>query len=247
MYQLGAMIVKTEDFRIFADGDGQILERNPGEPDAIRLINACGIRGIRAHGAGNDDLHQRILKETFSTALQAAEDGFIVFPAVGMGVWTGDPSIYWTALFDAVGRAGTGLEKIFINPRHARSIDGKYRGRSGDECAEILNDCMASYESQGDAVAVANLRKIVNLYDEKTDLLQLSYKLKKAYPLKTISLVNASDPDVTLGNHTTEYSNNRPHCANTTEEHYSMLGTNGLCFECITGVHEEEDRIVQAL
>jgi hypothetical protein len=61
-----------------------------------------------------------------------------------------------------------------------------------------------------------------------------------------VSIFNASDPDVTLGNHVTEYMNNRPHGAPTTEEHYSMMGTNGLCFESITDVHRHPERIIQA-
>jgi hypothetical protein len=94
-YQLGALVVKREDYRIFIDGNGKILERNPGDPDAIRLINACGIRGIQSTPRTKIS-NQSIMKQTFQTALIAAESGLAIFPAVGMGVWRGDPDLYWS-------------------------------------------------------------------------------------------------------------------------------------------------------
>ena len=106
LYQIGALVVKSEDFRIFLDANGKIRERQPGEQDAIRLINACGIRGI---GATPSPMNQPIMTQTFRTALQAAESGFVIFPAVGMGIWGGDPALYWRVLFGCrccLGRAG---------------------------------------------------------------------------------------------------------------------------------------------
>jgi hypothetical protein len=243
LYQIGSMVVKTEDYRIFADGDGQIFERHPGEQDAIRLINACGIRAINHQ---ENLVNKRIMTTTFQAALKAAENGLVVFPAVGMGVWRGDPEIYWNAFLDAVMMSGDDLEAIFINPRHQKSINGNYLNRDGDEFAEILEQRIANPIAGHSPKNLANLKKIVNLYDKKTDLLQLAHNLKKANPDKIVSLFNASDPDVTLGNHVTEYMNNLPHRAPTTEEHYSMLGTNGLCFESITGIHQEPERIIGA-
>jgi len=68
--------------------------------------------------------------------------------------------------------------------------------------------------------------------------------LKQDHPGKTVSLVNASDPDVTLGNHVGEYVNKLCH-ADTTEENLTALGTNGICFETVTGVHERVGGVVQ--
>jgi hypothetical protein len=65
------------------------------------------------------------------------------------------------------------------------------------------------------------------------------------YPDRVVSLLNASDPDVTLGFHVGEYVNNFPHCS-TTEENYTAIGTNGLCFEDISGVHES-NRITETV
>jgi len=80
------------------------------------------------------------------------------------------------------------------------------------------------------------------LFKDNSDLLQLSYNLKIQFPDETVSIFNASDPDVTLGYHVGEYTNNFPHTS-TTEENYTAMGTNGLCFEHITQVHEDNNRI----
>jgi hypothetical protein len=44
--------------------------------------------------------------------------------------------------------------------------------------------------------------------------------------------------------HVGEYTNNCPHRASTTEEHYTAVGSNGLCFETITGVHKDPEHVV---
>lgn len=243
IYQVGAMVVKTEDFRIFTDGNGQILERQPGEQDAICLINACGIRGFRPTDA---KLNSEIMRHTFATALHAAGSGYTVFPAVGMGVWGGDPNVYWNSFLNAVAFGADNLEQIFINPGHQATPGGSCKGKTGNEFAEFLQTHIERYRDAGNTRAVRNLQKIVNLYEQKTDVLQLARNLKSTYPEKTVSIFNASDPDVTLGNHVTEYMNTVPHHAATTEEHYSMMGTNLLCFEEITGIHSKEGRILQA-
>lgn len=228
LYQLGSLVVKTEDYHCFLDGDGKIREREVGGKDAIRLINACGIRGIRRTP---DEDNIKIMTEAFSTALVAAEKDMVVFPAVGMGVWRGDPQLYWSAFFEAVANSATPFTHIFVNPRHQPSAAGKYTGCKGEECAEVLKEFLEKYKD--DAPKLANLKKIVNLYEGQQDLVQLALNLKKAYPDKIISLFNASDPDVTFGNHVGEYVNNVPHTT-TTEENYTAMGTNGLCFEGIT-------------
>jgi hypothetical protein len=216
IYQVGAMVVKSEDFRILMNGEGHILARNAGAPDAFRLINLCGIRSIQqSPGPANE----RIMRNTFITALHAAEEGVAIFPAVGMGVWQGPPEVYWPAFFDAVAMAGSNFERIFVHPMSTNTEFKKY-----------LREAQRKYPAN------SNLSKIENLASRGTDVIQLAHNLKQQFPDKTISLVNASDPDVTLGNHVGEYVNNMPHHAPTTEENYTAMGTNGLCFEWITGV-----------
>jgi hypothetical protein len=241
LYQVGALVVKTEDFRIFTDANGRIRERHPGEKDAIRLINACGIRGVRATPS---PLNRTIMQQTFSTALRSAESGFVVMPATGMGVWGGDPDLYWRAFFDAVTVAGTGLEKIFVNPGHQVTQSGTFQGCNGNEFQHIFNEYYANARATNNVKALKNLDKITNLYDRKTDLLHLSHQLRVAFPEKIVSLFNASDPDVTLGNHVGEYVNALDQPA-TTEENYTALSTMGLCFEGITGVHADPTRLKQ--
>jgi len=238
LYQLGSLVVKSEDYRIFMDSSGKIFERQPGAKDAIRLINACGIRDFHSTPA---DVNRMIMTQTFQTAFVATEGGMVVFPAVGMGVWRGDPDLYWRAFFDAVVTSGNACEQIFVNPGHQTTLLGPYTGHQGQEFQLILNAYRVHYAQN--PAALANLDKIVNLYDRQTDLVQLSYQLKKDFPEKSVSLFNASDPDVTLGYHVGEYVNNLDH-ATTTEENYTAMGTNGLCFETITGVHQDLARLI---
>lgn len=238
LYQVGSMVVKSEDYHIFMDGDGKILAREPGEKDAIRLINACGIRNISSKKVNQNT---QIMTECFKTALTAATSGFVLFPAVGMGVWRGDPGVYWKAFLDAVIASNDSFDAIYVNPGHQKTFSGAFAGRGGDEFQTFLDLYSSRYKE--DPAALAKLGKIKNLFDTKQDLVQLAYNIKKAFPDKTVSLFNASDPDVTLGNHVGEYTNNQPH-THTTEENYTAMGTNGLCFEGITGVHEDPSRII---
>ena len=60
------MVVKREDFRIFVDENMKIRATEPGQQDTIRLINACGIRGL---SNTNPKCNRDILKGTFKTAL----------------------------------------------------------------------------------------------------------------------------------------------------------------------------------
>jgi len=232
-YQVGAMVVKTEDYQVFADGNGKIFQRNPDAKDAFRLINACGIRNFRNT---NFEQNSEIMTETFRAALKAAEKGIIIFPAIGMGVWGGDPNLYWRSFFDAVANYGGDLDLILVNPNHQLTRSGKYMNSKGEEFDEILEEYLKKYSAKLNTMQITNLRKIQNLREGKQDVLQLARNLKVAYPNTIVSLFNASDPDVTLGYHVGEYVNNIHH-TNTTEENYTALGTNGICFEEVTGIH----------
>lgn len=243
LYQVGSMIVKTEDYRCFLGEGYRIAKREVGDKDAIRLISASGIRGFFATSSiPNNDKHQidhKIMKHTFKMALQSlGKEAYFVVPAVGMGVWRGDPDIYWRAFLDAVIEGGNNLENILINPRHQKTRFGKYEGYTGEEFGIILAEYINTYPSNH------NLKKIINLFDHKTDLLLLAKNLKEAFPEKTIGLVNASDPDVTWGNHVGEYVLHICH-ASTTEENFAAAGTSGLGFEGISRVREHPDRIIQ--
>eukprot|EP01080_Neovahlkampfia_damariscottae_P009831 gene9831-2153_t len=240
LYQTGSMVIKTEDYRIFMDGKGKIMNRKDNQNDAIQLINACGIRDFHYHK--NQEKNKEIMTNTFKTAFIASEDGMVVFPAVGMGVWRGDPDIYWRAFLDALVISGSKLKKVLITPGHQTTMDGKYQGKNGNEFEEILQEYLSYYKNDQDAIT--NLKKVLNLYKEQTDVVQLAHNLKIAFPNEIISLFNASDPDVTLGNHVGEYTNNCPH-TNTTEENYTAMGTNGLCFEIMTKVHDDPKRIIK--
>lgn len=239
LYEIGSMVVKTEDYYLFMDDAGKILPREQGTKDAFRLINACGIRGFSASKT-SVAMKQNIMKETFKTALTAAENGIVIFPAVGMGVWGGPPELYWQAFLDAVVESPHPFERIFVNPGHQKTIIGKHKGSQGEEFQHYLDN----YAHKNDPEKLEKIKKITNLFDQKTDLLQLAHHLKQAFNDKTVSLFNASDPDVTLGWHVGEYTNNMPHEASTTEEHFTAMGTNGLCFEDITGVHKDPARLI---
>lgn len=244
LYQVGSMVVKSEDYRIFIDGKGKIIPRTADKNDAIRLLNACGIRGVNADRTPKD-LNREIMTQTFRTAFQAAESGIMVFPAVGMGIWRGDPDLYWGAFLDALVESNINFDKIFVQPRHEITPKGHskhYVGCDGNEFQTILN--LYRKRLHDNPVAMAKLDKIYNLYDSRKDVVQLAHNLKQAFPGKIVSLFNASDPDVTLGYHVGEYVNNKPH-GNTTEENYAALGTSLLNYERATNVHVVPGRVIQ--
>jgi hypothetical protein len=232
LYQIGTLIVKREDYHVFVDEHQKILARLSRQNDAIRLISACGIRAL----AFTDPRWNReIVKTMFKTCLAAAETGLAIFPAVGMGVWGGDPDLYWRSFFDAIIESDVCLDAIFVNPGHQKSPSGRYAGCRGEEFESILKEYLKRFAA--DDKTSIKLKKICNLFSFQTDIIQFARRLKKQYPEKRVSLVNASDPDVTLGFHVGEYVNNCPHIS-TTEENYTAMGTNGLCFETISGVHD---------
>jgi len=245
-YQIGAMVVKSEDYHVFVDGNGKIVKREVGEKDAIRLLNICGIRPEKDVPAAMEHQNRRIMKENFKAAFAAAESGIVVVPAVGMGVWGGNPEVYWRAFLEAVVETDRTFDAILVNPNHAPSDWPNFKGKAGEEFATFLKECIdKNMEFKNVAPdVIKKLKSVHNLSEKKTDLVQLARELKKSYPEKVVSLLNASDPDVTLGNHVGEYTNNVPH-GTTTEENYTAMGSNGLCFETITGVHHDLNRLFQ--
>jgi len=165
-----------------------------------------------------------------------------------MGLWGGDsgiyrkascdavggnPDIYWNAFFDAVLESEVQLENIFVNPRHGRRF-----GVDGNEFGIKLEQYIRAHPTS------ENLSKIVDFYNTQTDVLLFAKHLKKEFPDKVVGLLNASDPDVTLGYHVGKYVNNFPY-VNTTEENYAAAGSSLLNFEPITGVLSDPDRIIQ--
>lgn len=88
LYQLGSMVVKSEDYHVFVDGGCKIRPRKAGTKDVLRLINMCGIRDLNAV-TPNQAMNQQIMIGAYRAALAACESGFIVLPAVGLGVWGG--------------------------------------------------------------------------------------------------------------------------------------------------------------
>lgn len=248
LYEIGAMVVKTEDFRIFTDANGKIKERQVGTQDDVCLINLCGIRGLHWTRTEPAKL-QMIMTHTFDIPFLHKKNekplDIVVFPAVGMGVWGGDPQMYWPAFLDAVVRSANDVQEIWVNPNHQPTRDGNYKGAYGQELRTFIHQARLTYADN--PKALANLDKIILLDKEKTDLVLLVDHIKKERPELSVGIVNASDPDVTGANHVGEYTNHWPHGASTTEENYTALGTNGLCFEQMTQVLEDGSRLFQVV
>lgn len=239
IYQIGSMVVKSEKCFVIIDGKMQIRERKVGDKDDIVLINACGIRGVSMEKTPQR-YNRAIMKENFKTALCAAKNGFVVFPAVGMGIWRGDPDLYWNAFLEAIVESDQKFEGIFVNPGHRATPEGSiYAGKKGEEFQIILQKYKEKYTN--DAGKLAKLEQIVDLFQEKSDVLELATHLKKKFPEQRVSVFNASDPDVTLGYHVGEYTNNFPHGI-TTEENYAAGTTSGLNFEGVTQIHDKKNQ-----
>jgi hypothetical protein len=101
LYQLGAFVVKSEDYYCLVENGYGLAQREVGDRDALRLISISGIRGFATHD--DHELDRMIMKSAFSSALASTgRRGYVVLPAVGMGVWGGDPDVYWRSFFDAV-------------------------------------------------------------------------------------------------------------------------------------------------
>lgn len=244
LYSLGAMVVKSQHFHVLANAHGKIIPRSPNASDQIELIDLCGLRDQHVSPLSCTD-KQKLMKETFKAALLASGEGLVLFPAVGMGVWGGDPAIYWNALCKAIEETDVPLKWIGVNPGHAPTPRGKYKGKTGSEFQEVLTEHIKAAKLRKDFHSLARLRKVYNLQRSGKDIVQLARSLKLRYPEWKVSLINASDPDVTLGNHVGEYTNVISRKCTTTEENYTALGTNAFCFEGITQIQNKANQIFQ--
>ena len=161
----------------------------------------------------------------------------------------GDPELYWEAFFESVVQTRTAFDAIFVNPNHRGTSANwpKFAESRGEEFDHLLKMKIRYYEDSlrgNDLIAADKLKSIVNLREQKTDLIQLQRNLIKLYPNKIISLVNDSDPDVTFGNNVGMNTLHQPH-TNTTEENYAALGSLLINFEAVTKVHQKPERIFQ--
>jgi hypothetical protein len=156
------MVIKREDYHIFVDENGKILAREPFEQDRIRLISISGIRGIQA-AETNSEYNIDIMEEAFQTALTAAEDGHVILPAIGMGVWQGPPQVYWPPFLGGVLKSENRLEKIFVAPGHQQTNDRSvYNGCRGEEFERFLADWKEKYANS--PKDLEKLNKIVDLH-----------------------------------------------------------------------------------
>ncbi len=244
LYQLGAMVVKTEKLKVLVDDKYKLKARKVGEDDSINLISACGIRPD-GWDFKYDKTSKEIIKNMFKTVLIAANSqssptnpGLVLLPAIGSGVWAGSDDVagkmagtfYWGAFFEALEELETsrGLPNI-------SNIAVNANGKS-PRVAEVFAQKLSENAING------LCRKVVNISRDQTDILLLADNYKKANPSHQVFLVNASDPDVTLGQHVGQYVNNLVH-ASTTEENYAACTTSLLCDEQITQIMQYPERI----
>jgi hypothetical protein len=225
--QIGAMIVKTEDFIPFVDENGKILAReaDPNKSDKIRLITAGSI------DINNDDdkmLAPQIMEETFKTTLDAAEDGVLLLPAIEMGQPEEHKEIYWKAFLNAVIASDNKLEAIYINPHLQTSLEAS---------EESFKEFLETFKSENPTHA-KKLGKVVIFGDEETDLMQTARQLKEKFPDKEISVFNPSSSEVIL------WDDPPPYEAHPTRINYGALGTSYLLTETRTGVLNDSKRLI---
>lgn len=233
-FQLSALLIKTEQFYPLIDGHGKILARKVYSvvesrrlPDAIQLVNMCGLKNSH-RGSISDDCERMILRAAFKTALIACEQGMALFPTVGLTDGKDNPDLYWRSFLDAVKDTPTDLEWIGVNPEHAPTLCGIHKGSTGQEFQTILAEYIAEAKTTKNTLAIANLRKISNLYAERKDLLQLAKELKRVYPHTRLSIINGSNPHAILGNRIGAEINFITRQSIDSEANYSALGTKCL-------------------
>ena len=222
-YQIGSMVIHICDYKLMVASNNQLKARNVGENDNLKMVSLCGIRPdgkklIPADPRNNRTTNQAIMKETFKALFLAInekekhslEPATLLLPAIGLGVWggVGDAEIYWGAFFEALTELGedkiSNIDSIIVNP-------------SG-----TVSDSIVVFTMQLTSVNEALQSKIKT--NIEVDILHFADKAKSQNPEKNYYVVNASDPDVTLGGHVGEYVNNWPHTT-TTEENFAACGT----------------------
>jgi len=244
-FQLGAMVVQTEKFHILIDTNGRILAREPQAQDDILLINLCGIKRGNSLTTAYTDYDQTIMKNTFMTALIAAQHsrkGILVIPAVGMGVWHGHPLRYWSALLDAIANGPDTFTAIFVNPNHewCENCTGQEFGGLLNQYKTRLRDSPSSPQTQQ---KLRNLEKICNLRNTDgtgTDIVHFAYYLARTCADIGVALVNASGPNCTLGNIKGEKINHISY-GNATEENFYSISLSGICYEYMTRIHRDAE------
>jgi hypothetical protein len=233
-YDFGTMVVKKDNFWVFVDDDGHIMNRDPGSKDCLKLISACGIRSF-ARSFGDGSGFQKIcnlMYDTFQTIFKACgKDSVLVMSAIGMGVWKGRGVCYWRSFLHAVMRAKIIPKAILINPAHQPHFhddvfkDLQYTAPKTPENGEEFKEYLELF---WDRIRNPNLKRI-RIMDK--DIVSVARNLRSSLDQTIdVCILNASDPDVTLGNHVGEYVNNVPHTS-TTEENFAAIGTSGLCWE----------------
>ncbi len=232
LYQVSSMVVKSHKALLLCDEGYQIRSREAGTKDAFHILSISGIRGFAStQRMANGATHNlQIMTSTFERALRAVgPDNPIIIPAVGMGIWGGSPEVYWQALVDAINNLSPEqCPDIFVNPDHGPTrAPSTYSGRKGEEFAGHFYTQIRS--------ELQNKVRIV----PKKDTLFMAEAIKKAMPDKQVYVVNASDPNCTLGYLIGQYGNNLRD-AHTTEEGYAMVTSlvltgwehvNGLLFD----------------
>lgn len=237
LYHIGSLVVKTEKLHVLVNDEYKLKQREVGTDTAINLISACGIRpGAKGSDKEDDNYSYVVAVEMFKSILIAASQkphATIVMPAIGLGVWAandhqaarGAAEFYWGAFNEALESVDDkgNIENIVVNP------DG--RDQSSREVFEYIQ---ASENNFG-------LWAKVKTASGK-DILRIADNYKEENPSANVFLVNASDPDVTLGKHVGEYVNNFPH-NHTTEENFAACTTSLLCDQEMTRIMEHHERI----
>lgn len=219
VWQLGSLVIKSEKFYSFVEaGTNKIRSREIGDQDSLNLISACGIKKFKSHI--DRTVCQEVITEMFKGVLDAAQSGVLVMPALGLGVWCGDPKTYWKAFFAAVQANGDKVKKIIVNP-------------GSDKSTAVFETELATFEAQNPALK----NKVTNKGVGEKDILSIAQQLKAKAPNLKVSVLNASDPDVTLGNVVGEYTYDYYNHSSTTEENFTAVGTNGIMFDHLIKKH----------
>lgn len=211
LYQIGSMVVRSSPYRLFVDGSMKLRTRKAGANDALKQIDVATIRELDSPKSPKNNT-QNIVKRTFITAFAAAGSGYIFFPTIS-AVWT---YLYWKAFIEVVIEIGEPFKTIYVNP-----FEDPINPMNIDLRLTLVT--YKSVLSKSNPKGLANLEK-VQLFDTKMDILQHAHDQKKCYPTETVSIVNITDPDVTLGTCTGMHVLKQP-AGSGSDENYAAAGT----------------------